>query len=85
MSERPNPKAFPTEGPDSMRFTAYDPGTFDVCSDEDCRCRSAKGNVRGFGSTEQEALADFWEQWEDKQAEEIDRMREQHYDTSANT
>lgn len=45
-----------------MRFMAYDPDKFDVCSDEDCHCRASESNTRGFGSTREEAIADFWEQ-----------------------
>lgn len=60
---QPTPQAFPTEGPRSMQFTAYDPDCFDVCADADCACRTSKNNVRGFGATEQEALADFWENY----------------------
>jgi hypothetical protein len=63
MSEKPNPKTFPTEGPKSMQFVAYDPDRFDVCNDSDCSCHRALNNTRGFGATEAEAIADFWENW----------------------
>lgn len=57
-----NPKVFPTEGPRSMRFVAYDPDKYDVCGDEDCHCRRSDTNTCGYGATPEEAIADFWEQ-----------------------
>lgn len=56
------PQAFPTEGPRSMQFVAYDPDRFDVCGDTYCHCHRSEGNTRGYGETEQEAIQDFWEQ-----------------------
>lgn len=46
-----------------MQFSAYDPNRYDVCGDPDCKCRSSRGNICGFGATEEEALADFWDQY----------------------
>ena len=68
MGGMPNPKAFPTEGPRKTQSIAYDPDTFDLCGDPACNCRKSKWNTRGYGETEQEAIADFWEQWEGRSA-----------------
>ena len=57
------PIAYPTEGPRSMQFTAYDPNTFDRCADPDCSCHHSLGSTRGFGETEKEALENFWAQY----------------------
>jgi hypothetical protein len=57
------PEVQATGGPRSCRFEAFDPNTFDVCGDSTCKCRQAKGNIRGFGETEEAALADFWEKY----------------------
>lgn len=35
----------------------YEPG---FCGCGECPC------IRGFGGTEQEAISDYWEKWEDK-------------------
>lgn len=46
----------PTHGPASMAFCAiWEPG---YCGCEDCR------PITGRGATKEEAIADFWEQWE---------------------
>lgn len=58
-----------------MQFCAYDPDRFDVCGDPDCSCRSSRNNTRGFGATEQEAIADYWLNWEEKHAEQLEQMR----------
>jgi len=48
----------PTYGPRSMQFVAYwEPG---YCGCEDCH------PCQGYGETEEEAIADYWEQWEEK-------------------
>ena len=48
----------PTYGPRRYRFMAYwEPG---YCGCEDCH------PMQGFGATEQEAVTDYWEQWEEK-------------------
>jgi hypothetical protein len=53
------PKAFPTYSySESMRFEAYVPGELD----------SESNFVRGFGATEEEALEDYWEQREAREA-----------------
>jgi len=62
--KKPNPRIFPSGGNDSLRFVAYDPERFDVCHGPSCNCRNSRNASRGFGATEAEALADFWEQWE---------------------
>ena len=65
QQNKPTPQTFPTQGPRSMQFVAYDPNRFDACGDPDCRCRSSKRNICGYGATEQEALSDFWQQMEE--------------------
>ena len=55
------PETFPTQGPRSMQFLAYDPNRYDVCEDSDCGCRGSLGNTCAYGATEQEALEAFWE------------------------
>lgn len=42
-------------------FQAYYAPGMDVCGDPDCACR--REIIRGFGSSEAEALEDYWEQW----------------------
>jgi hypothetical protein len=67
-ADQPKPQAFPTEGWGDMKYTAYDPNTFDVCQDPDCNCRKNHGgNTRGYGATEAEAIANFWEEWDSQQ------------------
>jgi hypothetical protein len=51
-------KVTTTEGPNSMRFAAcWEPG---YCGCEDCH------PIVGYGPTEQEAIADYKNQWEEK-------------------
>ena len=45
-------------------WVAYDYDSYDVCGDSDCNCRQR--NIVGHGKTEEEAIADFWEQWEER-------------------
>jgi hypothetical protein len=48
----------PTEGPNSLRFMAYWEKGY--CGCPDCHC------MIGWGPTEQEAIADYRNQWEEK-------------------
>jgi len=64
IADKPNPKAEPYDsGP--CAFVAYDPNRYDPCHDPQCSCHRSRNNVRGMGATEAEAIADFWEQWEE--------------------
>lgn len=67
----PNPSVFPTEGPRKCQYVAYDFDTYDPCYDEDCSCHRSIGNIRGYGESGSEAVADFWEQWADRSGIEI--------------
>lgn len=43
--------------------TYWEPG-YDVCGDPDCDCHSRI--IVGHGDTGAEAIADYWEQWEER-------------------
>jgi hypothetical protein len=60
--DAPNKEAkltvLPTWGPRSQQFVAYwEPG---YCGCPDCH------PCQGYGATEQEAIVDYWEQWEER-------------------
>ena len=65
MADRPIPQVFPTEGPRESQYAAYDPDRFDVCGDPDCSCRRSKNNITGYGATPEDAIADFWEKYDE--------------------
>jgi hypothetical protein len=49
----------PTYGPRTMQFAAYwEPGY--------CGCPDCRPSV-GYGATEQEAIEDYWDKWEERQ------------------
>jgi hypothetical protein len=47
-----------TQGPACMRFSAYWERGY--CGCVDCHC------IVGYGATEQEAIDDYWELWENR-------------------
>jgi hypothetical protein len=60
--DAPNKQATLTVSPQYIGFSAYwEPG---YCGCEDCH------PVVGWGKTEEEAIADYWENWSSKYGEE---------------
>jgi len=53
-----------TVGGDFHHFTAYYAPGYDVCGDPDCECRERI--ITGSGTTEAEAIADYWAEWEER-------------------
>jgi hypothetical protein len=69
----PDPQTFawfPSIPSRNFDWSAYDPNLYSPCSDPTCQCRSHASNSVGYGATEQEALADFWTTWCDRQDDE---------------
>jgi hypothetical protein len=65
MSDKPIPEVYATEGWGNQRYEALDPNTYDPCYDPDCKCHTSRGNIRGFGATPEDAVANFWEQYDE--------------------
>ena len=47
----------------SERYEAYYAPGFDPCADPDCAC--CRRIIRGFGAMPEEAVANYWEEWEE--------------------
>jgi len=62
-----------TVSPDYWRgFTAYWAPGYTPCGDADCECRMV---CTGWGMTEEEAIADYWEQWDEQHPEAANGTR----------
>lgn len=47
-------------------WSAYDESRYSPCEDPSCECRTATGNIVGYGPTESEAIADLMSQLEER-------------------
>jgi hypothetical protein len=53
-------------------FRAFWAPGYAPCGDADCECRMV---CTGWGMTEEEAIADYWEQWEERHPEAANGTR----------